>query len=138
MVVSLLFPGLVLAASPDSILEGAKKEGKLVLYTVMQPEDSTKLIELYRSRYPFVDATFFRAGSAPLLNRILTETRSNRFLFDVVSGKVADLLLLQMKGLLGRIIPTSWRFIRTSSRTSKTVGWIFTTTITPLLTTRVD
>jgi len=59
---------------------------------------------LYRSRYPFVDATFFRAGSAPLLNRILTETRSNRVLFDVVSGKVADLLLLQMKGLLGRII----------------------------------
>ena len=104
MVVSLLFPGLLLAASPDSILDGAKKEGRLVLYTAMQPEDSTKLIELYRSRYPFVDATFFRAGSAPLLNRILTETRSNRLLFDVVSGKVADLLLLQMKGLLGRII----------------------------------
>ena len=104
MVVSLLFPGLLLAASTDSILDGAKKEGRLVLYTAMQPEDSTKLIELYRSRYPFVDATFFRAGSAPLLNRILTETRSNRVLFDVVSGKVADLLLLQMKGLLGRII----------------------------------
>jgi len=104
MVVSLLFPGLLLAASTDSILDGAKKEGRLVLYTAMQPEDSTKLIELYRSRYPFVDATFFRAGSAPLLNRILTETRSNRLLFDVVSGKVADLLLLQMKGLLGRII----------------------------------
>ena len=104
MVVSLLFPGLLLAASTDSILDGAKKEGRLVLYTAMQPEDSTKLVELYRSRYPFVDATFFRAGSAPLLNRILTETRSNRVLFDVVSGKVADLLLLQMKGLLGRII----------------------------------
>ena len=104
MVVSLLFPGLLLAASTDSILDGAKKEGRLVLYTAMQPEDSTKLVELYRSRYPFVDATFFRAGSAPLLNRILTETRSNRLLFDVVSGKVADLLLLQMKGLLGRII----------------------------------
>ena len=104
MVVALLFPGLLLAASTDSILDGAKKEGRLVLYTAMQPEDSTKLIELYRSRYPFVDATFFRAGSAPLLNRILTETRSNRLLFDVVSGKVADLLLLQMKGLLGRII----------------------------------
>ncbi len=110
MVVSLLFPGLLLAASPDSILEGAKKEGRLVLYTAMQPEDSTKLIELYRSHYPFVDATFFRAGSAPLLNRILTETRSNRLLFDVVSGKVADLLLLQMKGLLGRIISNELAF----------------------------
>ena len=94
---------IAFAASADAVLDGAKKEGKLVVYTAMQPEDSTKLIELYRSRYPFVDATFFRAGSAPLLNRILTESRAGRFLFDVVSGKVSDLLLLQKKGLLGTI-----------------------------------
>jgi len=37
MVVSLLFPGLLLAASTDSILDGAKKEGWRVLYTAMQP-----------------------------------------------------------------------------------------------------
>ena len=101
IIVSLLFPGLSLAASRDATIDGAKKEAKLVVYTAMQPEDSTKLIELYRSRFPFVDASFFRAGSAPLLNRILTESRAGRFLFDVVSGKVSDLLLLQKKGLLG-------------------------------------
>lgn len=110
MVVSLLFPSLLLGASQDAVIDGARKEGKLVLYTAMQPEDSSKLIELYRARYPFIDATFFRAGSAPLLNRILTETRANRFLFDVVSGKVSDLLLLQKKGLLGKIVSSelSW------------------------------
>jgi iron(III) transport system substrate-binding protein len=105
MIVFLLFvPSLSFAATPNAMLDGARKEGKLVLYTAMQPEDSTKLIELYRSRYPFVDATFFRAGSAPLLNRILAEARANHFLFDVVSGKVSDLLLLQKKGLLGKIV----------------------------------
>ena len=51
----------------DAPVEGAKKEAKLVLYTAMQPEDSTKLIDIFKSRYPFIDATFFRAGSAPLL-----------------------------------------------------------------------
>jgi iron(III) transport system substrate-binding protein len=95
---------MVCAAAPDAALAGAKKEQKLVIYTAMQPEDSTKLIELYRGRYPFIEATFFRAGSAPLLNRILTESRAGRFLFDVVSGKVSDLLLLQKKELLGTII----------------------------------
>jgi iron(III) transport system substrate-binding protein len=98
----LLFIGTARSAQEQSVA-AAKKEGHLVLYTAMQPEDSTKVIELYRGRYPFVDATFFRAGSAPLLNRILTETRGNQFLFDVVSGKVSDLLLLQQKGLLGKI-----------------------------------
>ena len=102
----LLIPNAVFAASADATLDGAKKEGKLVVYTAMQPEDSTKVIELYRSRFPFIDATFFRAGSAPLLNRILTESRAGRFLFDVVSGKVSDLLLLQKKGLLGKIVST--------------------------------
>ena len=100
----LLLPGFTAGATADAKLNGAKKEGKLIVYTAMQPEDSTKLIELYRSRYPFVDATFFRAGSAPLLNRILTEARAGRFLFDVVSGKVSDLLLLQKRGLLGNSI----------------------------------
>jgi len=99
----LSMPSVVGAASTEAV-DGARKEGKLVLYTAMQPEDSTKLIEIYRSRYPFVDASFFRAGSAPLLNRILTESRAGRFLFDVVSGKVSDLLLLQKKGLLGKIV----------------------------------
>ncbi|HEY3305622.1 MAG TPA: ABC transporter substrate-binding protein [Candidatus Binatia bacterium] len=87
----------------EQAISGAKKEGSLVWYTAMQPEDSAKLIELYRSRYPFVDATSFRAGSAPLLNRILTEARANRHLFDVVSGKFSDLMLLQKKNLLGKI-----------------------------------
>jgi iron(III) transport system substrate-binding protein len=104
IILLLLCPGLALAASQNAAIDGAKKEGKLVLYTAMQPEDSSKLIELYRTRYPFVDASFFRAGSAPLLNRILTESRTGRFLFDVVSGKVSDLLLLQKRGLLGTIV----------------------------------
>ena len=104
LVLLLAAPRGVLAASTDTPLDGAKKEGKLIVYTAMQPEDSTKLIELYRSRYPFIDATYFRAGSAALLNRILTESRAGGYRFDVVSGKVADLLLLQKKGLLGKII----------------------------------
>jgi len=105
LVASLLLASrIVCAAVPEATLAGAKKEGRLVVYTAMQPEDSTKLIELYSNRYPLIDATFFRAGSAPLLNRILTESRAGRFLFDVVSGKVSDLLLLQKKGLLGKIV----------------------------------
>jgi len=102
----LILPALAAGATPES----AKQEGKLVLYTAMQPEDSTKLVDVFRARYPFIGATFFRAGSAPLLNRILTEARANRFLFDVVSGKVSDLLLLQKRNLLGSIVSPELAF----------------------------
>ena len=40
----LSIPSVVAAASTDAV-DGARKEGKLVVYTAMQPEDSTKLIE---------------------------------------------------------------------------------------------
>lgn len=103
-------PLVCAAAVPEAAVEPAKREGKLVVYTAMQPEDSTKLIDIYRARYPFIDATFFRAGSAPLLNRILAESRANRFLFDVVSGKISDLLLLQKRGLLGKIVSAELQF----------------------------
>lgn len=99
-----------ICAAAESPIEAAKREGKLVFYTAMQPEDTTRLLELYRARYPFVDASFFRAGSAPLLNRILVEARANRFLFDVVSGKVSDLLLLQKRGFLGNIVSVELSF----------------------------
>src|ERR1700756_4787954 len=99
-----------ICAAAESPIAAAKREGRLVFYTAIQPEDTTKLLELYRARYPFIDATFFRAGSAPLLNRILAEARANRFLFDVVSGKVSDLLLLQKRGLLGNIVSVELSF----------------------------
>jgi iron(III) transport system substrate-binding protein len=104
-----LFTGPAWSAQ-EQTLSAAKKEGRLVWYTAMQPEDSSKLIELYRVRYPFVDATSFRAGSAPLLNRILTETRANRHLFDVVSAKFSDLMLLQKRDLLGKISSAELQF----------------------------
>ncbi len=124
IIVSLLFPGLSLAASQNAAIDGAKKEGKFVLYTAMQPEDSTKLIELYRSRFPFVDASFFRAGSAPLLNRILTESRAGRFLFDVVSGKGFRSSLAAKAGLAGdNCCLLSWPPTRTNLR-DKQSRWV--------------
>ena len=59
LVLLLLIPVPIFGASHDAGLEGARREGKLVIYTAMQPEDSVKLIELYRSRYPSIDASFF-------------------------------------------------------------------------------
>ena len=62
-------------------------------------EDSTTLIEVSRSRFPFVDASFFRASGAPLLNRILTKSRTAIY-FDVVSGKF-PICLAAEAGLAG-------------------------------------
>ena len=65
IIFALLFvvPQLASAATANVTTDGAKKEGKLVLYSAMNQADSTKLIALYRSRYPFVDASFSTQGA---------------------------------------------------------------------------
>ena len=56
------------------------------------------------------------------MNRILTENRAGRFLFDVVSGKASDLLLLQKEGLWKRSFGGNWAPTPRIQRQAKPLG----------------
>ena len=84
------------------LIEGAKKEGKLVWYTTMGVSDSKPMLDAFKKKYPFVKTELFRAGGDRTTNRILTETRAGRWQFDVVSnGGIRINVLVQH----GRISP---------------------------------
>jgi iron(III) transport system substrate-binding protein len=72
--------------SGGKLVEGAKKEGQLLLYTSMSVGDHTKYVELFNNRYPFIQVNVRRAGSDRLLTLITTEHRAGKTLFDVVMG----------------------------------------------------
>lgn len=67
------------------LVEGAKKEGKLVWYTSMRITDSKPLLDAFQKQHPFIKTELFRASGEKTLNRILTETRAGRWEFDVVA-----------------------------------------------------
>ena len=74
-------------ADPTSkFVEGARKEGQLLLYTSMSVGDHTKYVELFNKRYPFIQVNVRRAGSDRLITLITTEHRAGKALFDVVMG----------------------------------------------------
>jgi len=73
------------ANTHDTLLDGAKKEGSLVLYTSMTVEQAQKLNDAFRVKYPFLQVHMFRAVGERLLTKIMTETQAGRFDFDVVS-----------------------------------------------------
>src|SRR4051812_8173709 len=86
----LLFPvfdSVVYAQSADqnNLIEGAKKEGKLVWYTSMAIDTSKPLLDGFLKEYPFIKADLVRAGEEQLMNRMLTETRAGKWYFDAVS-----------------------------------------------------
>src|ERR1700752_1904051 len=67
------------------LIEGAKKEGKVVWYAAMNINDSNALLSRFEKKYPFIKTELLRAGSEQLLNRILTEDSAGRSAMDLVN-----------------------------------------------------
>jgi iron(III) transport system substrate-binding protein len=85
-----------LAISNQELVEGAKKEGRLVYWTTMTLSQSKQVVDAFEKIYPFIKVELFRTGGGPMLNKILTEARANRYAWDVVTGR-GELVLPLMK-----------------------------------------
>ena len=79
--------------SHSALVEAAKKEGKLVWYTSMAIDTSKPLLDAFLKEYPFIKAELVRAGEEQLMNRILSETRAGRWLFDAISTSAMSVLV---------------------------------------------
>ena len=84
LVLSLAFVPSRIYAQP-ALIEGAKKEGKVVWYTSMAIDTSKPLLDAFLKEYPFIKADLVRAGEEQLMNRMLSETRAGQWFFDAVS-----------------------------------------------------
>ena len=75
------------------LVEGAKKEGKLIWYTSTNISESKPLLDDFEKQYPFVKGEIFRASGEKTLNRIVTEARAGRSDFDIVTISEVDALI---------------------------------------------
>jgi iron(III) transport system substrate-binding protein len=89
-----------LTAHTIKLIEGAKKEGKVVYHTTITVLKSRPMLDRFEKKYPFIKGELLRTGGGPLQNRILTEARAGKHLFDVVNGRAEMLLSLKNAGIL--------------------------------------
>ncbi len=86
LIVAGVFISPRLHAQPTpQLIEGAKKEGKVVWYTSMAIDTSKPMLDAFLKEYPFIKADLVRAGEEQLTNRMLSEIRAGQWLFDAVS-----------------------------------------------------
>ncbi|MBI2989315.1 MAG: extracellular solute-binding protein [Deltaproteobacteria bacterium] len=83
------------------LLEKAKKEGKVVLYTGQTIEDLKEITPLFEKKYPFVKVDIFRSGAAKLFARALSEYRAGKHLADIFGSSFWATQQYFEKGLLG-------------------------------------
>ena len=73
-------------SGPDrarKILEGAKSEGRLTLYSVAPPSDNSALTGPFEKKYG-IKVNLYRASSEELRQRMLNEARARRFDVDLI------------------------------------------------------
>jgi iron(III) transport system substrate-binding protein len=97
-------PGRTPAQTREQLIEGAKKEGKVVWYGSLSLEDIKRLADAFEKKYPFIKVDPFRASGEKLANKIATETRAGRYLYDVVATGAFEIWPLYKKGLVGKYV----------------------------------
>ena len=81
------------------LIEGAKKEGELMVYSSITPKDQIKLAEDFKKRYG-VTIHFWRGSQSNILSRVLSETRGGKYLFDAIETNSPQLEAIAREGLL--------------------------------------
>jgi len=74
----LFLPSAGLTQIDPQLVESAKKDGELVVYSSANTEEVRNLVEGFRKLYPFINVNFYRSGDYALMTRMQTEARAGR------------------------------------------------------------
>jgi iron(III) transport system substrate-binding protein len=83
----------------ERLAEGARREGRLTLYTSLTVDDMTVLNAAFEKRYG-VKVQMWRASSEKIVQRALAEARAGRFDVDVFESNAPSLEILYREELL--------------------------------------
>ena len=106
---------LPVMAQDNDLVSNAKKEKAVNLYTSMETRESRLIADAFQQRYPFLTVDIARVSSNRLLQKIDTEHRAGRNLFDVVITSGLEVRYLIKSGLIGQYVsPESKMFFADS------------------------
>jgi iron(III) transport system substrate-binding protein len=95
---------LATAATKDQWIEGAKKEGEIILYASMNLEEANTMIARFEQKYPFVKVRLNRTDSEKLLTKILVEARAKKSFADAIQTLGFAMHALKKSQQLGQYV----------------------------------
>jgi len=111
-----LFLFSVPASGDETLVAGAKKEGKVVLYTSSNPTDLRPLFALFRKKYPFITPQGHDANCPELAEKFLAEERAGKHFADVIACDSWDTERFKKENLVARYIPPSAKNFRSGMK----------------------
>ena len=93
-----------------------KLEPEVMWYTTMALDDSSVLVEKFKSKHPAIDVKLFRANNSKILERVLAESRAKSAIVDVVSAGGLPIGVLKERGALAKYISPESRAFPSGAR----------------------
>ena len=88
-------------AAPQALIDAAKKEGTLTLYTSTPTDDIQAMIDGFRGKYG-ISIQVWRSGSENVLQRAVTEASAKHYTADVMATNGPELEAMHREGVLQR------------------------------------
>lgn len=84
------------------LVEGAKKEGKLLWYSTLIVDQVVRPVkEAFEKEYPFIQIEFYRGNSENVVRKMLAEYQAKRYDVDLIDGTVSP-VMVKRAGFLQR------------------------------------
>lgn len=85
---------------PKGWIDGAKKEGKLRLFSTIDPPQAEVLFRPFKERYPFIAMEYSRASHEDRAIRTLVAFKNKRFVTDILTGLGGSFFMYKEEGAL--------------------------------------
>jgi iron(III) transport system substrate-binding protein len=94
------YEGMKAKEREQKFAEGAKKEGKVVVYSFTAVDQLKPLLDEFHKRYPFITPEHYRANATGVFNKFATEARAGQTLADVIDISAGESHTLREMGLI--------------------------------------
>jgi len=76
------------------LVEGARKEGKVSLYTTLIVDQVIRPVkDAFEKEYPFLQVEFFRGNAERLVQKMMAEYQGKRYEVDIIDGTVSPTMV---------------------------------------------
>ena len=83
-----------------ALIEGAKKEGKMIFYTSVETEFARALTSAFETKYPYIKTDIFRSSHERIFSRLNVERKTGSHNADVLSVGEFETYHMRKRGLL--------------------------------------
>jgi iron(III) transport system substrate-binding protein len=90
------------AADQPEVLNAARKEGRLILYTGMDTEEANQFTKEFTRKFPFIKPEIFRSSGEKVQARFLVEHRAGVHHADIFQTSIVQVYQLKNAGLLAK------------------------------------